>query len=72
VKRTLAIAFLFLSSCGMVQQNYVLADGATYDAIAPEYRAYVEADTRLDAEQKARRIRTIESWLLRVTTELGK
>jgi 4-amino-4-deoxy-L-arabinose transferase-like glycosyltransferase len=45
---------------------YVAADRATYDAVAPEYRAYVANDPALDAEQRARRERTVEVWRLRL------
>jgi hypothetical protein len=45
---------------------YVAADRATYDAVAPEYAAYVRADPTLDAESRDRRERTLETWRLRV------
>jgi hypothetical protein len=45
---------------------YVAADRATFDAVAPEYRAYVDHDPALDAEQRQRRHRTIDLWRLRI------
>lgn len=39
---------------------------ATYNAVAPEYRAYVEADASLTAEQKQSRFDTITTWRIRV------
>lgn len=59
-----------LCSCGL-SEAYVAADRATYNAIAPEYRAYVEADPALSAEQKARRERTIKAWDARLRAVSG-
>lgn len=42
------------------------AEVATYEAIAPDYSAYVQADPELSAEERERRMRTVESWRLRV------
>lgn len=58
----LALAMALLGGCCGPSE----AERATVDAIAPEYSAYVQADPRLDAEQKARRLRTIETWQRRV------
>ena len=66
------LLFLPLSQCTgcaalpQPPADYVAADRATYEAVAPEYAAYVEADERLDAEQKARRARTVAAWDARV------
>ena len=46
--------------------DYVAADRATYQAVAPEYAAYVHADESLDAEERARRDRTLETWDARI------
>jgi len=43
---------------------YLAADKGIFDVITPEYSAYVEADEKLDAEQKARRLRTVAAWKL--------
>jgi hypothetical protein len=45
---------------------YLAGDRATYDAIAPEYAAYVDADPALNAPQRQRRHRTLESWRFRL------
>jgi hypothetical protein len=45
---------------------YVAADRATYEALAPEYAAYVAADPALADEQRARRTRTLETWRMRI------
>ena len=46
--------------------DYVAADRATYDAVAPEYSAYVHADPSLDADEVARRDRTLQTWDARI------
>jgi hypothetical protein len=45
----------------------VQAERATYDAIAPEYRAYVLRDGDLQPVQKEIRMRTLDSWNERIT-----
>ncbi|MFQ5352515.1 MAG: hypothetical protein ACE5D3_05510 [Candidatus Binatia bacterium] len=58
---------LLILACGCTMSDiYVAADKATYDAVAPEYRAYVEADDSLDSEQKKRRARTLKAWETRI------
>lgn len=64
--------FLLLSQCAgcsMLQvpsASYVAADRATYDAVAPEYADYVDADAALDDEERARRGRTLATWDARI------
>ena len=50
---------------------YVAADRATFQAVAPEYAAYVDADPALAEDERARRGRTIETWRLRVEAGEG-
>jgi hypothetical protein len=50
---------------------YVAADRATYEAVAPEYSAYVAADPKLSEEQRARRDRAIQTWRMRVEAGEG-
>jgi len=58
---------LGLSACASPSHTaYVGADRLTFDAVAPEYLRYVEADSSLDATAKERRQRTVESWRLRI------
>lgn len=45
---------------------YVASDRATYEAVAPEYAAYVDSDQDLDDAAKARRQRTLETWRVRI------
>jgi len=61
----IAALCLFATGCA-TSQEYVKADRLTFDAIAPAYLKYVEADTTLDADQKERRKRTVETWKLRL------
>ena len=62
-----ALALLFSSCEGLsVADAYVAADRATFDAIAPEYRSYVEADASLDEPSKASRLRLLTSWKMRL------
>jgi hypothetical protein len=50
------------SSCIGADPTFVAAARATYDAIAPEYRAYVDADPQLTDEQRAIRRATLDRW----------
>jgi hypothetical protein len=58
----LLVLLLLDSGCESTSE----AEKLTYRAIAPEYSAYVASDTKLDQEQKDRRINTINSWKLRL------
>jgi len=66
--RRLSPLFLFLllvlvpSSCKGPQDAFTKGSRSVFDVIAPAHRAYLEADATLDAEQKARRIRTLAAW----------
>lgn len=66
----LSIALLMTAGCcattDIIQSDYVTADRATFEAIAPRYLDYVQDDASLDAEEKARRERTIDTWRLRL------
>ncbi len=75
MKKFCAVAALvLLTGCEgiSVADAYVKADRLTYDAIAPSYRAYVEADEKLDAPSKASRIRLLETWKLRIDANTKK
>jgi len=54
-----------LGGCS-ISKEYVASDQATFDAVTPEFLEYVNADARLDAEAKARRKRTVDTWKLRI------
>jgi hypothetical protein len=65
----LGIVGLILMACLQgcrTSGEYLRADRATFEAISPEYRRYVEADPALSSEEKARRLRTVETWRLRL------
>lgn len=66
-----ATLVLAAPGCG-TQAAYVAADRATWEAVAPEYRAYVEADPRLDDAQRARRRTTLETWARRIAEAEGR
>jgi hypothetical protein len=54
------------STGDIIRADYVAADRATYEAIGPRYREYVNADPDLDNEEKRRRNRTVDTWNLRL------
>lgn len=57
---------LVFSGCSGLHASYVNADRLTYEAVAPEYRDYLEADTELSVDARERRLRTLNSWEARV------
>lgn len=60
-------AFLAAAMAGCAPAaSYVAAERATYDAVAPEYAAYIDADPSLDAARRSRRHRTLDTWRLRL------
>tara|TARA_Y100001973_G_scaffold95912_1_gene149977 strand:- start:332 stop:562 length:231 start_codon:yes stop_codon:yes gene_type:complete len=63
-----AAALVLFSSCEgiSVADAYVEADRLTYEAIAPHYQQYLEADGEItDANRKAR-IRLLTTWKMRI------
>lgn len=61
----IALCALVITSCGCVGPSSPVqyeADAARYDAIGLEWLSYVDADTTLTAEEKARRHRTMVEW----------
>jgi predicted small secreted protein len=62
----LAAAALSFAGCKGVGADYVDADEATRQAVDAPFRAYVSADGALDADAKARRLRLLDSWRIRV------
>lgn len=60
------LAAMCLVGCRFPKRLQIEADRATYEAIAPEYREYVKTDESLDAEEKARRYRTLDTWEMRI------
>jgi len=66
----LSLVILLSAGCcattDLIRGDYTAADRATYDAVAPAYKAYVDADEALDADKKKRRLRTLSTWRLRL------
>lgn len=56
------LLFLFCGSCYTPTQ----AEQAAFAVIAPAHIAYVEADSKLSAKQKRRRLDLIETWRVAV------
>lgn len=70
--RWLALSALLLvalaaSGCGSLNDQYVEADRATFDAVASRYKMYVDADPNLTPLQKKSKKNTIDSWEARLT-----
>ena len=61
-----AATLMLLTGCASIDRT---ADRATFRAIAPEYRLYVANDDDLDEGQKARRMRTVDTWAARIGEE---
>ena len=66
MKKLLLVLPLFLVSCCTPD---VSAERATFDAIEPEYRDYVEGDEQLTEEQKLRRFRMLDTWRMRLESQ---
>jgi len=60
-------AIVALSSC-TVDSSYRAADRATYDAVAPAHRRYLETDALLTEEQRELALLVLETWRVRVET----
>lgn len=76
---TMAIAFgvfmvLAAQGCSVVDQGLLQSSQSFYDAVAPEYEAYVENDNRLSEDERENRKRTVRSqeFSLRKHTELAE
>lgn len=63
-----AVLFLVLTlgGCVTAADAYVDADRATYEAVAPEYLKYIEADATLNAMQKQIRRDNVAAWRVRI------
>lgn len=60
------LAALSAVGCAGVPKEYVNADRATFEAVAPDFVEYVENDPDLSANQKRVRKSTIETWRIRI------
>jgi len=61
----LLICFL-ISGCGTLNADYVRADRDTFNAIAPSFKKYVEADESLTDDQVRDRLLTLDTWNKRI------
>ena len=66
-KLLLPALLTLLCGCGSLPSQYVAADRAMHNEVAPAHRRYVEEDASLDEDQKARRFRLLDAWESRVT-----
>ena len=66
IQRAAAAAFLILAACACPDAQMASADLATYEWFAPQMKAYLEADTQLDASAKATHLRALDAWGQRV------
>lgn len=67
-----ALVALISSSCTSTPPHYVQAFRATYDAVEPDYRGYIERDTSLDDAARKRKLRTLAAWAVWLKTAEGK
>lgn len=65
MRRTPISCVALLAAC-TPSHPYTIADRETFDAIAPEYGAYVMADKNLSEDQKKRRAVAVQTWRLRI------
>ena len=57
--RKLGAAFILVCACVGCKSIPVVNARAFYDAVAPEYKRYVEQDERFNDRQRANRLRTL-------------
>ncbi|MEO0479589.1 MAG: hypothetical protein AAF196_08925 [Planctomycetota bacterium] len=62
-------AVVFGTACESPRASYVDADRATFDAIAPNYRIYVQADTSLTASDVQSELDLVRTWEKRIEAE---
>jgi hypothetical protein len=63
---TILAVFLLCTVCysGCAQPNaaFVKSMDSTYQAVAPEYEAYVRSDSKINADDKQIRLNTLKQW----------
>lgn len=68
------LGMLLLSAGGCSSGSadpFVQGMNLTYNAVAPEYVTYIQADATLDAAAKARRARTVQAWRASIDEKLN-
>lgn len=71
---TCLLCVSLVAGCAQLQsrpQPAVVAEQATYDAVAPTFLNYVANDPAITTDVKTRRARTVETWRLRLLEEQG-
>ena len=58
----LATLLLCVAGCALPSAEHRAADRAMFDAVAPRYTAYLEADKALSAKDRERYLRTVRVW----------
>jgi hypothetical protein len=58
----LLLAALMMTGCCTVDASNVAAQRATFDALAPDLRAYYEADVTLPDAIRALNLTTVDMW----------
>jgi len=71
MKRSLILCGLLAASCTPTHP-YTMADRETFNAIAPDYTRYVQADAQLSQAQRDLKLLTVETWRMRVEAAEGK
>ena len=67
----IGVAFT-VTGCVLPTEQYVEADRATYEVIAPRYLEYLNQDGRLTQEDIDIHKRLLQSWDLRIRKASGK
>lgn len=62
----LVLCAFTLAGCGTIAKEYVAADRAMYEAVAPEHAKYVSEDGTLSDEDKKLRLATLDAWRYRL------
>ena len=70
MKRALLLCGLLAASC-TPSHPYTVADRETFDAIAPDYRQYVNGDAALSQAQRDLKLLTVETWRMRLEAAEG-
>jgi outer membrane lipoprotein SlyB len=65
----LALLALAGCQCNDVPGDYVAADRATYEVIAPMYSTYVQADDSLSANDAEAFLTLLETWAARIEAQ---
>lgn len=55
-----------LTGCGSLEQQRVVAEALTYNAVGPRQKAYIKNDASLSAEDKEGYTATITGWQARI------